>query len=73
MIVVRHSVVVDEPDERIEVDNACGVTGVGDVMLEAVSVGRTRVTLSVRLDLQPSDPETGRPLPRLHRRACRLR
>jgi len=24
-----------------------------------VSVGRTRVTLSVQLDLQPSDPETG--------------
>ena len=79
MIVVRHSVVVDEPveragflwadfvahriadrdfapDEWIEVDNACGVMGAGDVAFEAVSVARTKVTLSVKLDLQPSDP-----------------
>ena len=82
MIVVRHSIVIDEPvaragflwaefvqhritdrgfvpDEWLEVDNACGVMGAGDVAFEAVSVGRTRVTLSVQLDLQPSDPETG--------------
>jgi hypothetical protein len=82
MIVVRHSVVVDEPveragflwadfvahrvadpdfvpDEWIEVDDACGVMGAGDVAFEAVSVGRTKVTLSVELDLQPSDPQTG--------------
>ena len=47
------------PDEWLEVDNACGVMGAGDVPFEAVSVARTRVTLSVQLDLQPSDPETG--------------
>jgi hypothetical protein len=47
------------PDEWLEVDNACGVMGAGDVHFEAVSVSRTRVTLSVQLDLQPSDPETG--------------
>ena len=83
MIVVRHSVVVDEPvarvghlwadfvahrvadrdfvpDEWIEVDDSRGVMVVGDVAFEAVSVGRTSVTLSLKLDLQPSDPETGR-------------
>jgi len=82
MIIVRHSVVIDEPvaragflwadfvqhwisdrgfvpDEWLEVDNACGVMGAGDVAFEAVSAGRTRVTLSVQLDLEPSDPETG--------------
>lgn len=92
MIVVRHSVVVDEPveragflwadfvahriadrnfvpDEWIEVDNACGVMGAGDVVFEAVSVGRTRVTLSVKLDLQPSDPETGPEVEGTYRRA----
>jgi hypothetical protein len=92
MIVVRHSVVIDEPveragflwadfvahriadrnfvpDEWIEVDNACGVMGAGDVTFEAVSVARTRVTLSVTLDLQPSDPETGREVEDTYRRA----
>jgi hypothetical protein len=82
MIIVRHSVVIDEPvsraghrwtefvrhrvsdrdfvpDEWLKVNDACGVMGAGDVAFEAVSVGRTRVTLSVQLDLQPSDPETG--------------
>jgi hypothetical protein len=82
MIVVRHSVVIDEPveeaghlwsdfvrqriadrdfvaDEWLEVDNACGIMGAGDVSFEAASVGRTRVTLSMKLDLQPSDPHTG--------------
>jgi hypothetical protein len=82
MIVVRHSVVVDEPvalaghlwaefvahrmtdggfvpDEWLQVDGARGVMGAGDVHFEAVSVARTKVTLTVRLDLQPSDPRTG--------------
>jgi hypothetical protein len=93
MIVVRHSVVIDEPveragflwadfvahriadpdfvpDEWIEVDdNACGVMGTGDVAFEALSVARTKVTLSVRLDRQPSDPETGREVEATYRRA----
>ena len=82
MIVVRHSVTIDEPvhlagsiwgefvaqrisdrgfvpDAWIQVDNACGVMGDGDVAFEPVSVARTKVTLSLKLDLQPSDPETG--------------
>jgi uncharacterized membrane protein len=82
VIVVRHSVTIDEPvpqagslwgefvaqrisdrgfvpDEWIQVDNACGVMGSGDVTFEPVSVARTKVTLSLELDLQPSDPETG--------------
>ncbi len=46
-------------DEWLEVDDARGVMGAGDVHFEAVSVSRTRVTLSLPLDLQPSDPETG--------------
>ena len=92
MIVVRHSVVIDEPveragflwadfvahriadrgfvpDEWIGVDNACGVMGAGDVAFEAVSVGRTKVTLSVKLDLQPSDPGTGPEVEATYRRA----
>jgi hypothetical protein len=82
VIVVRHSVVVDEPvarvghlwvdfvahriadadfapDEWLQVDEAGGVRGAGEVHFEAVSVARTRVTLIERLDLQPSDPQTG--------------
>ena len=82
MIVVRHSVVVDEPvaraghlwadfvrhlvadrdftpDEWLQVDEARGVMGAGDVHFESVSVARARVTLTLRLDLQPSDPATG--------------
>lgn len=82
MIVVRHSLVIDEPvqqagslwgefvahrildrgfmpDEWIQVDDACGIMGDGDVMFEPLSVARTKVTLSLKLDLQPSDPETG--------------
>jgi len=47
------------PNEWLEVEDACCVMGAGDVHFEAVSVSRTRVTLSVQLDLQPSDPETG--------------
>jgi hypothetical protein len=92
MIVVRHSVVIDEPveqaghlwtdfvrqrvadhnfapDEWLEVDNACGIMGAGDVSFEAVSVGRTKVTLSVKLDLQPSDPQTGPEVEATYRRA----
>jgi hypothetical protein len=93
MIVVRHSMVIDEPveragflwadfvahriadrgfvpDEWIEVDdNACGVMGIGDVAFEALSVARTKVTLSVKLDRQPSDPETGREVEDTYRRA----
>jgi hypothetical protein len=80
MIVVRRSVVIDEPveragclwaefvrqrisdrsskpDEWLEVDNACGVMGAGDVAFEAVSAARTRVTLSVELDFAPSESE----------------
>jgi hypothetical protein len=92
MIVVRHSVVIDEPveragflwadfvahriadrdfapDEWIEVDDAGGVMGAGDVAFEALSVARTKVTLSVKLDLQPSDPETGREVEETYHRA----
>ena len=47
------------PDEWLAKDNACGVFGSGDVIFEPLSVARTRVTLSVRLDLSPSDPATG--------------
>ncbi len=82
MIVVRHSVVVDEPvqraghlwadfvahrfadsdfapDEWLAADGAGRLMGTGDVHFESVSVARTKVTLTVRLDLQPSDPQTG--------------
>ena len=92
MIVVRHSVVIDEPvqragflwsefvahrisdrgfvpDEWIQVDNACGVMGAGDVAFESVSAGRAKVTLSLRLDLQPSDPETGAEVESAYHRA----
>jgi hypothetical protein len=47
------------PDEWLVKDNACGVFGSGDVAFEPVSVVRTRVTLSVQLDLAPSDPSAG--------------
>ena len=94
MIVVRHSVVIDEPVERAgflwtdfvhhrmthrdfvadewleaDGDGAHGVMGAGDVAFEAVSVARTRVTLSVQLDLQPSHPETGPEVEATYRRA----
>jgi hypothetical protein len=82
MIIVRHSMVVDQPvqragflwsgfvahrisdhdftpDEWIRIDDDRGVMGDGDVTFEPVSVARTKVTLSLRLDLQPSDSETG--------------
>ena len=58
-----------KPDEWLEVDNACGVMGAGDVTFEAVSVARTRVTLSVDLDLAPSDAETGPEVEATFRRA----
>ncbi len=92
MIVVRHSVVIDEPveragylwadfvrqriadhnfvpDEWLEVDNACGVMGAGDVSFEAVGTARSKVTLSLELDLRPSDPETGQEVEATFRRA----
>jgi hypothetical protein len=47
------------PDEWLQVGDGCGVMGAGEVHFEALSVGRTKVTLSVRLDLQPSDARTG--------------
>jgi uncharacterized membrane protein len=47
------------PDEWIQVDNACGVMGAGDVVFEPVSRARTKVTLSLKLELQPSDAGTG--------------
>lgn len=82
MIIVRHSLVIDQPvqragflwsdfvahrvsdgdfapDEWIRVEDARGVMGDGDVTFEPVSVARTRVTLSLKLDLQPSDAATG--------------
>lgn len=82
MIVVRHSVVVDQPvqraghlwadfvahrlaqedfvpDEWLDVGRSGPLRGVGEVHFEPVSVARTKVTLSVRLELQPSDPQTG--------------
>lgn len=57
------------PDEWLQVDNACGVMGTGDVSFEAVSVARTRVTLSVKLDLAPADAETGSEVEATFRRA----
>lgn len=92
MIVVRHSLVVDDPvrqvgslwsefvaqrvadrdfvpDEWMRANGAGGVMGDGDVTFEAVSVARTRVTLSLRLELQPSDPETGREVEAAYHRA----
>jgi uncharacterized membrane protein len=92
MIVVRHSVVVDEPveraghlwtdfvqhelgrddfaaDEWLEADGHHGVMGAGDVHFESVSVGRTKVTLTVRIDLPPSDPGTGHEVEAAYRRA----
>jgi hypothetical protein len=57
------------PDEWVRVDNACGVMSEGDVHFESVSVARTRVTLSVKLDLQPSDPSTGPEVEEAYRRA----
>jgi hypothetical protein len=47
------------PDEWLHVDDARGVMGAGDVHFESLSVARTKVTLSVRLELQPSDTKTG--------------
>jgi hypothetical protein len=68
---VQHRIADDDfvPDEWLEVDDACGGMGAGDVAFEAVSVGRTRVTLSVQLDLQPSDPDTGHEVEATYRRA----
>jgi len=57
------------PDEWLVKDNACGVCGSGDVTFEPVSVARTRVTLSVQLDLSPSDEATGPEVEETYRRA----
>jgi hypothetical protein len=57
------------PDEWLVKDNACGVCGSGDVAFEPVSVARTRVTLSVQLDLAPSDPSAGAEVEETYRRA----
>ncbi len=57
------------PDEWLVKDNACGVFGSGDVTFEPVSVARTRVTLSVQLDLSPSDADTGPEVEETYRRA----
>jgi hypothetical protein len=92
VIIVRHSVVIDEPvrragflwadfvahsvsdrsftpDEWIQVDHGRGVMGGGDVTFEAVGVARAKVTLSVKLDLQPSDPDTGHEVEALYHKA----
>jgi hypothetical protein len=58
------------PDEWLVKDNACGVFGSGDVTFEPVSVARTRVTLSVKLDMSPSDPATGPEVEETYRRAA---
>ena len=57
------------PDEWLSKDNACGVFGSGDVAFEPVSVARTRVTLSVQLDLSPSEPDTGPEVEETYHRA----
>lgn len=57
------------PDEWLAVDEARGVMGAGDVHFESLSVARTKVTLSVRLDLQPADPKTGPEVEATYRRA----
>ena len=57
------------PDEWLVKDNACGVSGSGDVTFEPVSAARTRVTLSVQLDLLPSDAATGPEVEDTYRRA----
>lgn len=59
------------PDEWLEIDNACGVMGDGDVGFERVSVARTRVTLSVELALQLSDTQAGDEVEAAHGRAER--
>jgi hypothetical protein len=47
-------------DEWLRKDGGGGVTrGPGEVHFESVSVARTEVTLTIRLELHPSDPRTG--------------
>jgi hypothetical protein len=58
------------PDEWLVKDNACGVLGSGEVVFEPVDTARTRVTLSVELDLAPSDPATGPEVEDVHRRVA---
>lgn len=46
-------------DEWLHEGGSSGRIGAGEVHFEAVSAARTRVTLTVRLELAPSDPRTG--------------
>ena len=82
MIVVRHSVAVEEPvtrvgylwadfvrrrlaeqgfvpDEWLHAGDPGDAAGSGDVHFEADGAARTTVTLTLRLDLPPSDARTG--------------
>jgi hypothetical protein len=43
--------------------------GGGDVHFESASVARTKVTLTVRIGLPPSDPMTGQEVEAAYRRA----
>jgi hypothetical protein len=58
------------PDEWLVKDNACGVLGSGEVAFEPVDAARTRVTLSVELDLAPSDPAAGPEVEDIRRRVA---
>jgi hypothetical protein len=68
MIVVRSSTVVDVPIEQPGTTGPISCVS-GDVTFEPVSVARTRVTLSVQLDLSPSDDATGPEVEETYRRA----
>jgi hypothetical protein len=47
------------PDEWLVKDKACGMSGSGDVAFEPVSAARTRVTLAVLVEVDPSHPGEG--------------
>jgi hypothetical protein len=68
---VRHEIARDDfsADEWLEVDGQHGVMGDGDVHFETVSLARCKVTLTVRIDLPPSDPHTGPEVEAAYRRA----
>lgn len=57
------------PDEWLARDGDRGVMGAGEVHFESTDTAGTRVTLTVRLDLQPSDPRTGPGVEAAYRRA----
>jgi hypothetical protein len=67
---VRHEIGRDDfaADEWLEADGHHGVM-TGDVHFETVGVARCRVTLTVRMDLPPSDPRTGHEVEAAYRRA----